>query len=491
MESEMLISNCYCSMRSVLALFGYDERDCQTWSELAALVVHNDPTLKTYVKHHHQIATRHYNSILHLSIIFNKKNVFDYVLSQNVNINCINSYGQTPLVLAVMAGSEYFTKCLLEMGADVQRGDEFGCTPLHAAVAGRNRRICTMLLDMGADVNCRNSDGKTPLHHASELGCEDAMYALLYYGADARIADIHNHLPLEGALLWFDNDSQEILFNHTLDDEITFSMRVLILALEFNLFLVPDILKRLERDYTMTDSDILKFWQNIISVKLEYAVIVFERMRESNIDIELWQWSWLWFVEGQLDQPVTKLLEILGFLLENDSNSYYTSAPHVITSAFLFSVHNGASLSLDVLQKALLFLFSYGCEPYYRDLVYSYKYWGFGDVVKFLLTFDLVVEKHLDVMPLLIYDVNVTIDEAVAGKDEPPEDYGQILKFFAGYKVRRLLESPNLARDEARKYILREFEIKHCRDFYGLIRKMPINGVYKKILTYETPVYFY
>jgi ankyrin repeat protein len=53
-----------------------------------------------------------------------------------------------------------------EMGLDIDSIDSNGDTPLHLAVASKQKSSVRFLLSLNAELNIKNNNGETPLHTA-------------------------------------------------------------------------------------------------------------------------------------------------------------------------------------------------------------------------------------------------------------------------------------------------------------------------------------
>jgi ankyrin repeat protein len=69
---------------------------------------------------------------------------------------------QTPTHLAVHDAE--VLQAILKRGAAIDATDSWGRTPLHLAVIGRHPRSVSILIDSGGNPNARDRDGRTPLY---------------------------------------------------------------------------------------------------------------------------------------------------------------------------------------------------------------------------------------------------------------------------------------------------------------------------------------
>lgn len=91
-------------------------------------------------------------------------------------------------------------KKFIEVGADVNIGENGGLTPLFLASQKGHFEIVEKLIEAGADVNAVNKDGCTPLYWASRNGHLDVVKKLLEAGAEVNICDKDVCTPLYWAL---------------------------------------------------------------------------------------------------------------------------------------------------------------------------------------------------------------------------------------------------------------------------------------------------
>ena len=117
--------------------------------------------------------------------------------------------GQTPLLLAALAGDIEIIRVLVAAGADPELVAARGTTPLIAA-AGADRFRWTgtlrrtlgvpletvrVLVELGADVNRTNSQGQTAMHSAAFTGKDDIIEFLAGQGAEVDVVDNSGQTP--------------------------------------------------------------------------------------------------------------------------------------------------------------------------------------------------------------------------------------------------------------------------------------------------------
>lgn len=90
---------------------------------------------------------------------------------------------------AAKAADVEMVRFLLERGADPRGVNDSQENALHVAAYRGNRELLEMILDKGVDVNARQYTGQTALFHAAALGNLEGVQTLLRRGADPNIRD--------------------------------------------------------------------------------------------------------------------------------------------------------------------------------------------------------------------------------------------------------------------------------------------------------------
>lgn len=114
-----------------------------------------------------------------------------------IDVNIIDSSGNTPLIFAVSSGNLTMVSLLINRGASIQSSTMNGTTPLHAACQEGHYKIVQFLLDLGAQVNVRDNFGDMPLHFAAKANNKDIVAALQRAGAVMNMANRQGRTPVD------------------------------------------------------------------------------------------------------------------------------------------------------------------------------------------------------------------------------------------------------------------------------------------------------
>lgn len=121
-------------------------------------------------------------------------------LATDIRIECRDESGNTPLILAALAGNLEVVECLVAYGANVNAQDSKGNTPLSLASWSnypRTETVVETLLKNGADPTLVNNDDNGPLHNACNTGRTYVLMMLLDAGGDLHHKNIAGDTPLE------------------------------------------------------------------------------------------------------------------------------------------------------------------------------------------------------------------------------------------------------------------------------------------------------
>lgn len=121
-----------------------------------------------------------------------RKEIVDFLLAKNAEVNRKSGAGDTPLIAAAGQANVEMVQKLLGKGADVNATDQNGWTPLmEAAISSRSTAVDVMaiLVEKGANVNGKDNDCGTALMFAVlEMEADNVQY-LITHGADVNARD--------------------------------------------------------------------------------------------------------------------------------------------------------------------------------------------------------------------------------------------------------------------------------------------------------------
>jgi uncharacterized protein len=101
------------------------------------------------------------NSLLIDSIILGSSKIRDYLLEKGANIDLANSEGFTPLMMATSINQIQTVQILINKGAILDKKNEFGDTALHIAIKKEYENIAIILIEAGANIKITDYDNLT------------------------------------------------------------------------------------------------------------------------------------------------------------------------------------------------------------------------------------------------------------------------------------------------------------------------------------------
>ena len=121
-----------------------------------------------------------------IAIENNQVQLLPMLLSANPDLGQLDSQGNTALMYAIVKEEKYAFEQILEFNFphDFSHKNHSADTALHLAAATSSAFFTRELLDHGADPECLNRDGETPLMIACRLQKTAVVKALLESGAD-------------------------------------------------------------------------------------------------------------------------------------------------------------------------------------------------------------------------------------------------------------------------------------------------------------------
>jgi ankyrin repeat protein len=128
-----------------------------------------------------------FNSLF-AAVYRDRANVVSLLLEKNAEVNGVNEFGVTPLMIAADHGNIQIVQALLEHGADVNAKNHEGLTALFWPARRGHAQVVLLLVQKGADPNLKDSYGATVLHAAVENNDLSSVKILLQKGAEVDVA---------------------------------------------------------------------------------------------------------------------------------------------------------------------------------------------------------------------------------------------------------------------------------------------------------------
>ncbi|WP_074410407.1 MULTISPECIES: ankyrin repeat domain-containing protein [Aquimarina] len=140
--------------------------------------------------------SKNQSNLLHFATYCNQKEIFDFLINQEISINEKNKFGDTPLMYAVLRRNVKMTKTLIAKGANVNTVNKDNLTPLYNAVQSDNTELVNILIKAKADINL----GATLLHKAVLNNSLDVLKMIINSDTDIDIINEYGNTPLALAI---------------------------------------------------------------------------------------------------------------------------------------------------------------------------------------------------------------------------------------------------------------------------------------------------
>jgi ankyrin repeat protein len=147
-------------------------------------------------------------SLIHKAVKLNHQVLLTILIDNKVNVNSRDSDKKwTPLHYAANFGTFESAKLLINNGASVNAKDSFGQTPLFLAIKQHQRECINLLIENRGDVKAKDKNNQTLLHilglssSYSEKERNEMLSLLINCKADVNAIDKHGSSPLHNLAL--------------------------------------------------------------------------------------------------------------------------------------------------------------------------------------------------------------------------------------------------------------------------------------------------
>ncbi|XP_063919937.1 ankyrin repeat-containing protein kinase A-like [Zophobas morio] len=487
--------------------------------EVIQAIQHNDvPRLKLLQKCGTNFNTcdQAGNTVFHLAIQNHAKeatlDTFEYLLTlDDITKDEFNSFARTPLMEAFGTNDgEIYAIRLIESGCNVDHIYPDGNNVLQLAVYNNWIEVAELLIERGINIEYQNEDGLTALHIAVKKGYIDIVWMLLFFGADPNTTHMDYYETENGCVCvyftFFDLVEQLRTLHRTLE---VFPDQFYCYKKNFSLYTFIEVMQRESpMFYRLLEitCDI-----NFTYGELKELALSFSELNPKMLMIFTQEFGYI--LEEMLCRCCLEdLFWCLGpYYLHNYAQNLFMLLESSVSDTFVDKI-NASNLALltiliqcfaesrelvDLLCQILCCMASYGVDITADALNALYVTFGYCDLFKIMLHMDIKQMERCTgknvVFPRLLYDVNLSIESVISGTYDEPTAY-KISQYFILPKYRLVQEFPvptllELARNRAREYIIKKFKVKNSRDFYTVLRVLPLAEYHKKIISFEVKLY--
>jgi uncharacterized protein len=157
-------------------------------------------------------------NLLHYAVLGSAMDVIKYLLDMDINVNLVDSHGESPLFDCARKGKLDIAKLLLNRFAQVNIQNRSGELPIHLAAFKGDLDMIKLLIESGSYTNKKTSEDKLPVHYAIAGGKLDVVSYLLKEGNQHwTIRDSYGNTLLHHATKTSNVQMIELLLNQNLD----------------------------------------------------------------------------------------------------------------------------------------------------------------------------------------------------------------------------------------------------------------------------------
>ncbi|EAY05832.1 ankyrin repeat protein, putative [Trichomonas vaginalis G3] len=158
--------------------------------------------------------TNDINKCFVYSTMFNIPSLCEYFLSNGININAKDNYGETALHIAAENNGKEIAELLISHGANINEKNEIGQTALHDTSWNNSKETAEVLISHGANLNEKDECGYTALHVTAFINSKETAEVLISHGANLNEKDEFGYTALHYAVLNNSKEIAEALISH-------------------------------------------------------------------------------------------------------------------------------------------------------------------------------------------------------------------------------------------------------------------------------------
>ncbi len=167
---------------------------------------------------HLEMVDEKQKSLLHYAVTGSAMDVIDYLLNQDINVNLIDQYGETPIFDCARKGKVQIAKKLLDKFANVNIENRQGELPIHLASFKGELNMIKLLIEAGSFLNKQTKEDRYPIHYAIAGGKHNVIdFIIKKSNQRYAIRDGHGNTLLHHATKTSNVQMIDMLLNQNLD----------------------------------------------------------------------------------------------------------------------------------------------------------------------------------------------------------------------------------------------------------------------------------
>ncbi|EAY22300.1 hypothetical protein TVAG_377790 [Trichomonas vaginalis G3] len=174
---------------------------CAKYNNIESLLVYFDQTNNVY-------------TCFYISVVFNIPSLCEYFLSNGININEKDEFGQTTLHIAAQYNNKETVELLISHGININEKDKNGQTALHRAVYYNRKETAELLISYGININEKDNREETALHIAVSNNRKEITELLISHGININEKAKYGETALHIAVYWYSKEITELLISH-------------------------------------------------------------------------------------------------------------------------------------------------------------------------------------------------------------------------------------------------------------------------------------
>ena len=157
-------------------------------------------------------------TLLHYAVTGSAMDVILYLLNQDINVNLVDQYGESPIFDCARKGKVQIAKHLIDKFANVNIENRQGELPIHLASFKGDLDMIKLLIESGSFLNKQTKEDRYPVHYAIAGGRYEVIdFLIKKSNQHYDIKDAHGNTLLHYATKTSNVTMIDMLLNQNLD----------------------------------------------------------------------------------------------------------------------------------------------------------------------------------------------------------------------------------------------------------------------------------